>query len=145
VRWELRGDQDPPDGWVRFATNWDAGGCWDLAFLGTQVFAASYRGGVLTLDSSRSDAAWSARDVNNGLPLRGPGTFLFLQVDAIGADPSSGLVMCAGPNGVYATSDQGQRYVSVSQTEFSEAVELPSTWLFVSGQHEITVESDGAG
>jgi hypothetical protein len=142
ARWELRGDQDPPDGWVRFATNWDAGGCWDLAFLGTQVFAASYRGGVLTLDSSRSDAAWSARDVNNGLPLRGPGTFLFLQVDAIGADASSGLVMCAGPNGVYATSDQGQRYVSVSQTEFSEAVELPSTWLFVSGQHEITVESE---
>ena len=41
---------------------------------------------MLRLDSGHSDAAWQAMDVNAGLKLRGPGTFLFLPVDGVAAD-----------------------------------------------------------
>ncbi len=142
-RWELRGAQDPPGGWVDFKKNWTAGGCRDLAFSENTVFAASYRGGVLRLDSSRSDAAWQAMDVNAGLKLRGPGTFLFLPVDGVAAGPETGFVMAAGPSGVYRSVDKGEHYAPVSEKEFSEAVRLPSTWLFVSGRHEVEVVYEG--
>lgn len=142
-RWELRGAEDPVGGWVDFKQNWSAGGCWDLAFLDTLVFAASYRGGVMRLDASRSDAAWQPLDVNAGLPLRGPGAFLFLQVDAVAANLANGRVMAGGPKGVFASTDSGAGYEPASQTEFLETVELPSTWLFVSGRHEIEVVQEG--
>lgn len=138
-RWELRGAEDPVDKWVDFKTNWSAGGCWDLAFLDSTVFAASYRGGVLRLDASRSDAGWQAMDVNAGLPLRGPGAFLFLQLDAVAANQATGRVMAGGPKGVFASTDAGVIYEPASETEFLETVELPSNWLFVSGRHEIEV------
>ena len=53
--------------------------------------------------------------------------------------------MAAGPPGVYRSTDAGEHYAPVSQMEFSEAVRLPSTWLFVSGQHEVEVVYEGEG
>jgi hypothetical protein len=52
--------------------------------------------------------------------------------------------MAAGPRGVYASSDEGVTFANASETEFTEAVELPSTWLFVSGQHEVEVVQEDA-
>jgi len=51
-------------------------------------------------------------------------------------------VLAGGDKGVFASTD-GEQYSSRSQTEFTETVSLPSTWLFVSGTHEISVVSEG--
>lgn len=137
-RWELRGDDDPPEGWVSFDADWTGGSCLGLAFWGTDVYAASYRSGVLRLDSRRSDARWESLDVNSGLPLEGD-EYLFAQVRAVAADERSELILAGGPRGVFASSD-GARYEPRSETVFSEAVRLPETWLFVSGQHQVDVD-----
>ena len=141
-RWELRGDQDPPEGWVPFNGGWNGGSCWDLSFRGTEVFAATHHAGVQRLDARRSDAQWATLDVNCGLPLRDPTQFLFSQVDGVAADERSGLVLAGGADGVFA-SDDGADYEPRSATEFTEVVALPSWWLFVSGQHEVDVAVEG--
>ncbi len=44
---ELRGLQNPPEGWGAFANQWNAGTCNALAFLDRQLVAGSFRGGAL--------------------------------------------------------------------------------------------------
>ncbi|MGZ4269542.1 MAG: putative baseplate assembly protein [Solirubrobacteraceae bacterium] len=139
-RWELRGGEDPPDKWVPFGRNWKAGSCWGLAFRDTSVFAASHHGGVLRLDSRAAAASWIPSDVNTHLPQRDLQGFSFVQVDDVAA--SATTVLAAGAQGVYASPDVAV-YASCSETEFTETVELPGTWLFVSGEHELTVVSEG--
>ena len=73
--------------------------------------------------------------------MRDPARFLFVQLDTVAAGPG-GLVLAGGDKGVFASTD-GEHYSSRSQTEFTETVALPSTWLFVSGTHEISVVSEG--
>jgi len=140
-RWELRGSEDPAEGWVRFGSGWKAGSCWGLAFQDGTVYAATHHGGVARLDARRADSAWTTPGINSGLPLRDPTQFLFEQLDTVAAGPG-GLVLAGGDKGVFASTD-GEQYSSRSQTEFAETVALPSTWLFVSGTHEITVVSEG--
>ena len=139
-RWELRGSQDPAERWVPFGRDWKAGSCWGLAFHEGMVYAATHHGGVPRLDSRRADLAWTPSDIKSGLPLRTDG-YLLEQLDTVAAGPS-GLVLAGGGQGVFATRDRAI-YSSVSKTTFTEKVELPSTWLFVSGTHEISVESEG--
>ncbi len=144
-RWELRGAQDPPEGWVAFAQGWEGGSCRGLAFHGTQVYAASHRLGVLRLDASRAGTAWVAPGIACGLPLRErEQERLFYPVDAIAASPerAEALVLAGGEAGVYRTQDQGQSYHSSSSTEFAEKVTLPETWLFISGAHDVKVISE---
>jgi hypothetical protein len=144
-RWELRGVQDPPEGWVPFKQGWAAGSCRGLAFHRSTVYAASHRLGVLTLDAGKENAAWQPPDINCGLPLRERTTErLFHPVDAAaaGSSASDPVVMAGGVAGVYSTSDQGNSYRNSSSREFVERVTLPPTWLFVSGEHEITVVSE---
>ena len=138
-RWELRGDDDPPEGWVAYAKGWSAGSCWGLAFHDGTVYAATHHGGVLRADARHSEAAWQPLDPNAGLKLRDPKQFLFDQVDAVAAGP--GLILAGMKNGVFASHD-GARYEPASQTEFSTSVALPSTWLFASGEHEIEIVSE---
>lgn len=144
-RWELRGAQDPPEGWVPFKQGWAAGSCRGLAFHRSTVYAASHRLGVLTLDAGRENAAWRPPDINCGLPLRErEAERLFHPVDAVAASPSAAepVVMAGGVAGVYSSSDQGNSYRNSSSREFVERVTLPPTWLFVSGQHEIAVVNE---
>lgn len=144
-RWELRGAEDPPEGWVAYQTGWQAGSCRDLAFHGTKVFAASHRLGVLALDVSHPNPAWQPPEINSGLPLRERETErLFHPVDAVGAGfrTTDAIVMAGGPAGIYQSTDNGQSYRSMSNQEFTEKVTLPPTWLFVSGEHEVTVVSE---
>jgi hypothetical protein len=142
-RWELRGTQDPAEGWVPFVRDWEAGSCWGLAFHEGMVYAATHHGGVARLNARRADSAWkSPNAATSGLPLRDPtARFPFEELETIAAGPS-GLVLAGGAPGVFASTD-GERWSSRSETEFTEKVELPSTWLFVSGTHEISVESEG--
>jgi hypothetical protein len=130
-RWELRGAQNPPEGWQAFGKNWAGGSCRALAFQGTVVLAGTHHNGVVRLDSHASAQAWQPPDINCGLPLRDREHFLFQQV-----------IMAGGPAGVYRSQDNGATYQTLSSKEFSESVTLPSTWLFVSGEHDITVVSE---
>ena len=128
--------------WRAFADKWDGGSCRGLAFLGSFVFAATHRAGVLRLDSSRRDSTWEVPDVRCGLPLRDVGRLH--PVDAVAVDPEGRLVLAAGVEGVYRSSDQGLQYVKSARKEFEDDVRVPPTWLVCSGDHEIEVVSADA-
>lgn len=136
-RWELRGSENPPDGWRPFSKEWRGGSCRGLAFLGMQVMAASHRAGVLLLASAESDPAWQTPDVRCGLPLRDPGRFQ--PVATVAADPAGTRVLAGGSEGLFRSADQGVRYEPASRKEFSDKVTLPPTWLFCSGEHEVVI------
>jgi hypothetical protein len=138
--WELRGSQDPPEGWRAFGRGWTGGSCRSLAFLGTRVLAGTHRAGVMRLDPGAREAAWQAPDVRCGLPLRDPGRFH--PVATVAADPAGELLMAGGVEGVYRSRDRGEHYAPASATEFEERVTLPETWLFVGGEHEVQVVSE---
>jgi Baseplate J-like protein len=141
-RWELRGGEDPAEGWVAFGNGWQAGSCWGLAFSEGTVYAATHHGGIARLDARRADSAWRSSDAaRSGLKLRDPTKFLFEQLDTVATGP--GLVLAGSAQGVFGSTNGGDSYESRSQTDFIESVALPSTWLFVSGTHQISVVSEG--
>jgi hypothetical protein len=144
-RWELRGSQDPPDGWQAFGQNWSAGSCRGLAFRGTTAYAGSHRGGVLELNTQGNNRTWQPPDVDCGLPLRDKGRFE--PVTTVAVDPSGRVLLSGGPKGAYRNvsdneGNTGRRYLSCSSKEFADKVTLPDTWLFVSGEHDITILSE---
>lgn len=144
-RWELRGTEDPPEGWQVFSKGWTGGSVRSLAFIGPRVLAASHHGGVMRLDASSTANSWQAPNVNCGLPLRDPGRFH--PVDTVEAilversEPEKGerLVMSGGLQGVVLSRDEGLTYRLCSSKEFTDKVTLPDTWLFVSGEHVLNV------
>lgn len=138
-RWELRGAEDPPEGWREFTKDWKGGSCLGIAFQGAMVLAATHRSGVALLDPIRK-GSWQAPDVRCGLPLRDPSRFN--PVLAVAVDPSSRMVMAGGAEGIYRSRDKGVNYRNASSKEFTEKVTLPETWLFVSGEHDVTVVSE---
>jgi hypothetical protein len=135
--WEYRGLEDPPERWRAFKTGWTAGSCRSLAIMGTTVFAATYRGGVLRLNTTTPDAQWETPDVRCGLPLRDRGRFQ--PVNTVAADPGGGFVLAGTEEGIFRSRDQGGAYEKASQREFTDKVPLPQSWLFCSGEHELTV------
>ncbi len=144
-RWELRGKEDPPEGWVAYSGGWEAGSCKGLAFHRSQVFAATHRLGVVTLDASRLNTRWVAPAITCGLPLRERDQQrLFYPVEAVAAslDLADALVLAGGAQGVYRSQDVGRSYTASSSKEFIEKVTLPNTWLFVSDDHDIEVISE---
>jgi hypothetical protein len=136
-RWELRGDEDPPDGWVKFNKGWSGGTCYSLAFAGNRVLAASHRKGVLRLDPSNPANIWQEPDVRCGLPLRDQGRFH--PVVNVAANPAGQLLLASGIEGVYSSVDVGVKYANSSNREFEDKVTLPQTWLFVSNPPIIEV------
>jgi Baseplate J-like protein len=140
-RWELRGSDDPPEGWVAFGKSWQAGSCWGLAFADATVYASTHHGGVVHLDTTRAASPWVSPPIDSGLPLRDPTKFLFGQLDTVAA-ATGGLVLTGCATGIFASVDAAH-YAPRSQTQFTDSVALPSTWLFVSGEHQITVVSEG--
>lgn len=137
--WELRGADNPPEGWQAADSGWNGGSCWALAFRGTNMLAASHRSGVLRFDTSRRETGWVSPDVSCGLPLRDRSRFH--PVRALAADPGGHLLLAGGLQGVYRSADN-LRFELASRTEFSEMVTLPRTWLFCCGDPEITVVSE---
>jgi hypothetical protein len=138
--WELRGSQDPPEGWLIFGKNWTGGTCHSLTFVGRKVLAASHRSGILQIDLHAREGSWQTSDVECGLPMRDAGRFH--PVAAIATNTAGSLVLAGGTRGVFRSNDGGQTYTSASNKVFSEKVTLPATWLFVSGEHDITVVSE---
>lgn len=151
-RWELRGDEDPPEGWETFTADWNAGSCRGLTFIERGVLAATHRGGILYLDSTQNEPKWQSPDINSGLPLRDLSRGRFVTIDTIAANPAGTLALAgvtagdeqASGAGVYKAPDQGDTYTAwkftlSSVSRFTDRVTLPETWLFASGAHEINV------
>jgi hypothetical protein len=140
-RWKLTGAEENPEGWVPYQKGWTSGGCLDLTFQGTTALAASLRGGVLRLNITAQEPGWTQPDINCKLPLRGAER-LFQPIDAVATDPLANYLLAGGIEGIYRSRDQANNYEHISSREFSERVTLPSTWLFCSADHEITVKSE---
>jgi hypothetical protein len=132
--WEL-GEEDPPDGWIRHGDGWSAGSCYEIAFAGSAVLAASHHGGVLWLPSREGDESWRTPDVNAGLPLRDAGRFD--RLTSVDVAPDGPLVMAGGPRGVAETTDRGATYDVCRRVLTTQDVTVPETWLLCSGEHRI--------
>jgi len=126
--------------WQPAATGWTGGTCWDLAFAGRTVLAASQSAGVLRLDTTASTATWVPADVNCGLPLRDRSRFA--PVDSVAWLPS-GTLVAGGAQGVYRSTD-AVRWAAAANRETQEMVTVPETWLLCSGDHDIEVVRDDA-
>lgn len=138
-RWELRGSEDAPEGWRHFGRGWNGGSCRGIGFVNGRILAASHRAGVLRLDPRR-EAGWQTPDVRCGLPLRDPGRFH--PVETIATNPAGTLLLVGNVEGVYGSRD-GEAYTPSASEEFLDRVTLPETWLFVSGEHDVTVVTEG--
>lgn len=138
-RWTLSESTMNPEGWKEYSKNWRAGGCRSLAFYGSTVLAASYRYGVLRLNSDIPDAGWEILNASEcGLPLsRDLGKLE--TIDAVAANVNSNMIMAGGIVGVYCSSDEGMHYSKCSHTEFMDEISIPVDWLFYSGEHQIEV------
>ena len=139
-RWLLTGAEDNTEGWIAFGKGWSASSCRGLAFDDNRIYAASRRGGLLTLDVDARDPVWQAPAVDCGLPLRE--LKKFDSVDSVACSPDGGPLMCAGPKGVLRSRDKGSRFESCSGREFLDQVTLPPTWLFCSAVHQLTVVTE---
>jgi hypothetical protein len=136
-RTELMGSQDAAEGWKKFGKGWKGGSVKALAFQGSNVLAATFSAGVLSLARASTDPEWKAPDfVGCDLPLRDSGRLQ--PVEDIAVDPSGRTIFAAGPGGVFASVDGGTTYCKRSESRF-ETVALPPTWLFCSGEHRIRV------
>ena len=102
--------------------------------------AATFRMGVVWLDSNARDAPWQAPAIDCGLPIRDVGRLH--PVDTVAVDPANRLLLAGGPEGAYRSRDGGVKYEYCSSKEFTEKVTLPETWLFCSGEHDIEVVNE---
>lgn len=124
--------------WKLYADNWSAGGCKSLAFQNSMVLAATYKLGVLRLDSDLSSPAWKPLKASEcGLPLREVGKLE--TITCVSAENSSNVIMAGSTSGVYRSIDAGLHYSKCSNKEFKDEVKIPSNWLLYSGDHEIEI------
>jgi Baseplate J-like protein len=130
----------PNEPWQPFSTGWRGGSCYRLAVSSSKLLAATFDGGVLSLDTTkRAEAAqWQSPAAECGLP-RGENNRQFIPVRALAAAPHGPVVLAGGDRGVFRSSDGGATYQFVSSNEFSDSLSLPETSLFCSGGHELTV------
>ncbi len=137
-RLELRGGRSDEQGWQEVADSWRGGSCYGLALVGESVVAATDRAGVAVADAFGRDA-WRVPLVECGLPLRETGRgFEPVRSAAVGSTP---LVLAGGPRGVYRSAD-GRTWSLASSPVFTERVTLPPSWLFIGGEHELSVVYD---
>jgi hypothetical protein len=141
-RWELMGTKDPVDLWQHFKKGWAAGSCRSIVFQGSRVLAATFKAGVVWLETAVHDREpeWTAPNfVGCRLPLRDQGRLH--PVEAVAVDPAGRLILAGGLQGVYASENRGATYTNCSQNKF-DTVTLPEGWLFCSGAHKIVVVSE---
>ncbi|MFW5443974.1 MAG: baseplate J/gp47 family protein [Methylococcaceae bacterium] len=140
-RWTLSDEPGNSNDWKSYFKNWKAGSCKSLTFNGSIVLAASYRLGVLRLDSDESNPAWETLNASEcGLPLRDVGKLE--TVDVVSANENANIIMACGATGIYRSADVGLQYSKCSYKEFNDEVRIPSNWLLYSGVHEIEIISE---
>jgi hypothetical protein len=152
LRYELLPDP-PADGWVEFLEGWKGGSLLALAFTpdGT-VVAGSHSKGVLWLPPG-SSPKWQAPKDDVGVPVRGEqiaGAAVadrdLYPIKVLGVD-STGTIAAGTLRGVYRATEPSGHYVAVTDrkdfpSELREFVTLPPTWLFRSGEHQVTVKTE---
>jgi hypothetical protein len=126
--------------WEALPVGWAGGTCWELAFAGTDVLAATHSGGVLRADTSVPTLRWRPASVNSGLPLRD--RTRFDPVESVAA-MVTGDALSGTAHGVYRGDGRGD-WVAASARERSDVVTIPDTWLLCSGDHDIEVVRDHA-
>jgi hypothetical protein len=147
-RIELRASGgDDPGGFVAFNVGWQGGSCEAITFADAEVFGASNRAGVLSLNVNDAKPSWTAVKIDAGLPIRDTKRLLetveaLAAVDRPGQTP---IVMSGGPRGVHRSIDGGVTYQNISGETFTDRVPIPRGWLYAAGQHKIDVVSDSEG
>lgn len=140
LRWTLSESAINPEGWKAYSKNWAAGGCRSLAFQGSMVLAASYRLGVLRLNSDLHNPEWETLNASEcGLPLKDVGKLE--TITTVASAVNANVIMAGSMLGIYRSLDGGLHYAKCSQHEFSDEVRIPPNWLFYSGTHEIKINS----
>jgi hypothetical protein len=137
---ELRGSSLSPEGWQNFKENWSGGSCKSIAVLGSTILAATHRAGVLTMAGNSRNKIWKRPNITCGLPIRDTDR-LFHPVNDLAVNPDGTMVIAGTPEGVFKSPD-GEAFIPCSRKEFTDKVSLPDTWLFCSGTHDITMETD---
>lgn len=140
---ELTGSEISKDGWTNLKENWCGGSVRAISFMGSIVYAATHRGGVLSLNISSRNHIWSRPNIRCGLPSR-DAERLFHPVSTLAVNPAQTILLSGTPEGVFVTED-GETFKKCSENVFFEKVTLPETWLFCSGTHKIDVVTDGEG
>ena len=125
--------------WEAVNAGWTGGTCWDLAFSGTTVVAATQSGGVLKAALSADRPRWESVGVNSGLPLRD--RTRFEPVEAVAA--AGGQVLAGTARGVHRATGP-ESWAPTAVRERREMVSIPETWLFCSGDHDVQVVRDRA-
>ena len=127
------------DDWDRMDQGWKGGSCLALAFSESHVFAATHHAGALRIDSTQSVSAvrWVGPEVKSDLPMRD--LERFQRVSTLAVSPAGKPLLVGGPEGIFRSEDGGTKYVGVSGREFVDEITLPGTWLFCSGEHELTI------
>ena len=152
LRYELLPDA-PAEGWVEFLEGWRGGSVLALGFApdGT-VLAGSHSKGVVWLPPG-TQRTWHAPKDDVGVPVRGEqiaGTGEHDRdlhpIRTIGVD-ATGAIAAGTIRGVFRATEPAGRYVAVTYRaefppELREFVTLPPTWLFRSGEHAVTVQSE---
>jgi hypothetical protein len=159
MRWQLDPVLNLVDQGRWISTGWTGGSCYALAFWGDRILAVTAWGGVLIADydAAQPDQApvWQEMPQEE-LPRRRTeleethgrrGLFLSLTSIACSAGVSAPAALLVGSEGgIYRSLDQGQTFSNVSRRSYvhlRDAVTLPPDWLFVSGEHQITVHQGG--
>ena len=143
--WQLRGTEASPEGWTQYNRGWTGGTCWGLIADENTLYAATHRQGVAKLATAVLDdnVEWQSAAIRGGLPLRNEGVFRgqFVELRTITQNPAQDQLVVGCQEGVYTSSD-GEAFHYAAQDSFTDQVDLPETWLFVSGKHEIMVTGD---
>jgi hypothetical protein len=137
--WQLLGEEKPLEGWRARGEGWTGGSAFNLAFLGSKVYASSYRSGVLSYDTRLPNPTWQKPGVGSGLPLADINKFDPVETVAAAGTEENGVLMAGGRKGVRRSRNGGVDYDDPSKREFEEEVTLSPTWLFVNGENDITV------
>lgn len=142
MRIEARADGIDPAGWTAFSKGWRGGSCEGFDIVGSVVVAGSNRAGVLTLDLSATDPAWTAATLDSGLPINNERSAL-LPITTVALLPGDRQpTAIAGADAGLYVAREGGRFERDGQTVFMDAVPLPRTWLYCSGEHQLDVATD---
>ncbi|WP_347329661.1 putative baseplate assembly protein [Marinimicrobium locisalis] len=145
-RWELRRGMDGGEGWTPMKRGWQGGSCLGLACDGARVYAATYHSGVVHIDGSQKNPEWTVPRIDAGLPLRDKERLLH-RINAVATAPkpaveASSMVLAAGPQGVYRSTDGGDTYAGVSAKNFPNQVTIGEGYVFCSDEHHIEAVHD---
>ncbi|WP_284163248.1 baseplate J/gp47 family protein [Frigidibacter sp. SD6-1] len=142
MRISVRADGLDPKGWTVLSKGWKGGSCLSFAVAGNRVAAGTRDGGVLILDASAADPAWTAPLLTSGLPIDADRARL-LPVDAVALGQGDLPLLLAGTEqGLFRGDAEGLSFHAVGGRRFTDRAPLPPGWLYCAGEHRLSFMSD---